>query len=399
MKKELLILVVVIIGLCGIVSAATTGDALAAVSARLVEAQTADGSWPDELYYSGSIVAGLVDAYKFICDENILAVAEAGGNFIIQSAGGNYFGDEAYALAGLGRISNDPRYLFEAQDFYRWIKEDTAGTQSYLDGYQEMDPFDPSIAAFYISHHVIAAYRVNAADKQIWRDMLRYYLAQVNDTNYYPVLALGAATWALAQTDTGLDSLLPVIPQGKTGDSFWNGVSLAELPQLISDVQVTASPVAGAFYDRLQPAAVDDYNGYTQDAVYCALALNVARQNSPQAGFDADMSELYQALMSGVYFDSSQANTVATVFGYLWSANPQDEYYFYAANMLMGLSSLVLKGDVDLNDFVGPADLAAFAGQWLSNNTNCCLAADFDDNGKVEFHDFALMSKNWQTGR
>ncbi|MCF7956308.1 MAG: hypothetical protein K9M75_10935 [Phycisphaerae bacterium] len=396
MKSTFYISWAVIIGLCGIVSAATTGEALAAVSARLVVDQAVNGSWPDEPDYAGGIVAGLVDTYKLTCDADVLAAAEAGGDYIILEAGGNYYADEAFALVGLGEISDDSKYLFEAQDFYRWIKEDTTGTQDYADYYGSIDP---SSAVFYMAHHVVAAYGVNAADKLIWRDMLRYYLAQVDDTNYYPVLALGAGTWALAQTDTGLDPSVPVIPQGKTGDSFWNGVSLAQLPQLIGNVQVTESPYQGGFYDRLQPG-VEGYHGYTQDAAFCMLALQAAEKYSPVAASDADMPALYQALMSGVYFDSSQADSVATVYGYLWQATPLDEMYWYAGNMLMALSSSVINGDADLNDFVGPSDLLVLAGQWLSScQTNCCLTADFDNSGKVDILDFAAISGNWQTGR
>jgi len=402
MKSAFYIPLVVIIGLCGIISAATTGDALVAVSARLVVDQAANGSWPENPGYASGTVAGLVDAYKLTCDEDVLAAAEAGGDFVILETqtnyGGNYLGDEVFALVGLSDISDDPKYLLEAQDFYRLIKEDTYGAQGYTDGYLDMVPFDPSRAVFYMAHHVIAAYRVNAADKQIWRDMLRYYLAQVEDTNYYPVLALGDATWALAQTDTGLDPSVPVIPQGKTGNSFWNGVSLAQLPQLICNVQVTESPYRGGFYDRLQPA-VDSVSGFTQDTAYCMLALQTAEKYSPAVASTADIPALYQALMSGVYFDSSQADSVATVFGYLWEESPSDEFYWYASNMLMALSSAVINGDADLNDVVGPGDLVVLASQWLSTcQTNCCLTADFDKSGKVDFLDFAMISENWQTG-
>lgn len=386
---------------CGCITAASTGDALNALCQRLVNDQLAEGYWFGEDLYAGSTVPGLVEAYKRTCRADVLSAAAAGGDFIIQynadSNDGNYLGDEAYALVKLAEVSDDPEYLAEVENFYSWVSQQSpGGTQAYVDQYENTYT---GTAVFYMSCHVIAAYRVDAVDKSIWRQKLRYFLAQVNDTDYSPVMSLGAATWALAQTAAGLDPAVPVIPAGKTGNPFWNGVMLSDLPGIISSLQVTTSFRGGAFYDRLQPSSTSAPQGFTEDAAFCALALVAARENSPSIQVTADMNSLHSALLSGVYYDTSSAPEVAIVYGNIWNPESGDEYYFYSAEMLMALSAMAVQGDADMNDIVDHGDLQAFAVQWLSGcQSGCCFTADFDSSGSIDLADFALLAKNWMSG-
>ena len=57
-----------------------------AIADRLVAEQASDGSWPGEIDYTGSIVAGLISAYEVVGKEEYKTAAELGGNFILEIA-------------------------------------------------------------------------------------------------------------------------------------------------------------------------------------------------------------------------------------------------------------------------------------------------------------------------
>ncbi len=80
-----------------------------AIADRLVAEQAPDGSWPEEADFTGSIVAGMVSAYEVVGKADYKAAAELAGNFILEYAEGNFYDDEAYALARLTEITEDSR--------------------------------------------------------------------------------------------------------------------------------------------------------------------------------------------------------------------------------------------------------------------------------------------------
>jgi hypothetical protein len=90
-------------------------------------------------------------------------------------------------------------------------------------------------------------------------------------------MALGAATWALAQTGN-LDET-PVMG-AEDQASCWDGVTLRNLPALLLSHQVPlGEQFAGSFYWRFDHGSGDSPGlaaGFTEDAVYGALGLAAA---------------------------------------------------------------------------------------------------------------------------
>jgi len=67
-------------------------DAVRAVTGRLVLEQLAggplEGAWPGEEEYTGTVVAGLADAFAVTLDADARVAALIGGNFILRRADG-----------------------------------------------------------------------------------------------------------------------------------------------------------------------------------------------------------------------------------------------------------------------------------------------------------------------
>ncbi|HEX42009.1 MAG TPA: hypothetical protein ENN81_08110, partial [Phycisphaerales bacterium] len=193
--------VVVAIGTIGLIVACSTvqalpvnsSEAITAVADRLVAMQNPGGTWTGEEPFTGSIVAGLVQASQNISgplSTQYLDAAKLGGDYIVLNHGSNLYGDEAYALARLTEAGAGAQYGQAAKDFYNSL--DTYG---YIRGFRGTDA---SNAVFYVAQHAVAAYKVGADDAAVWRDALVSFLARVgDDAAFYPVQSLGAATWAL----------------------------------------------------------------------------------------------------------------------------------------------------------------------------------------------------------
>ena len=245
-----------------------------AIADRLVAEQAPDGFWPEEADFTGSIVAGMVSAYEVVGKAEYMVAAEFGGNFILKIAEGNFYGDEAYALARLTEITEDTAYADAVRNFY-----DTLDIYAYISGYQETDI---STAVFYMAHHAVAAYKVGAMDAGIWREALIQYLSLINDdVANYPVMSLGVATWALAQTgpldDTKID------PFGLLSGEQWQDVTLSDLPDILVSHMVTtalseAYPYPGTFYHNFDHAPLEGYeaSGYAEDTIFGLLGLMAA---------------------------------------------------------------------------------------------------------------------------
>lgn len=217
-----------------IAAALPIGEAIKATADRLEAEQQKRGNWPQEEDYIGSTVAGMVSAYGVTCDSVHKGSAELGGDYILKA--GKAYEDEVFALTRLSEIADDPcenDWRTAVSNFYYNVKNRQGGTEGYISG--RLGALEPSTAVFYLANAVVAAYYVEAEDKQIWRDGVISYLAQVDDSSVYPVLGLGAATWALAQT--GDMNSTPVDSNG-TGRPYWNDVNLADLPDLLLSHQV-----------------------------------------------------------------------------------------------------------------------------------------------------------------
>ena len=261
-------------------SALPIKQAREAIANRLVNEQAPDGSWPEETDYVGSIVTGMIRAYEVVGKDEYKVAAELGGDFILEISGGNFYGDEAYALVLLSEITGDTAYADAVREFYLSID-----TYSYISAFQETDR---SNAVFYIAHHVVAAHKVKAADAGIWRQALIDYLSLIaDDVAYYPVMSLGVATWALAQTgpldDTKLDPF------------YWGDVALSDLPDILLS-HLVIDPTKGitnSFYHRFDHTAADkdfEASGYTEDAVFAVLGLMAA--TTSEVNYDEDIFAL-----------------------------------------------------------------------------------------------------------
>ena len=370
------------------------GEAITLVADRLEKAQKTSGptagAWPKEQDYTGSIVAGMAIAFQRTCVEKYRTSAELGGSYIQgKYSDEGLFGDEAFALARLSEITDDPTnnsWRDTLIDFYSIIE--TYGTSNYIAWFEtEATPFQ---AVFYVAHLVLAADYVDTNDKEIWRDSLISFLAQVDDdTADFPVMALGVATWALAQTGP-LDST-PVDTNG-TGRPYWNSVTLADLPGLVSSHQVEPNEPndpndwSGSFYSEF--GHIWENRGFMEPTLFSVLALIAAQRTNPALNYNAEILAAKQAL-----FNAIEPN--GAVYFHIWGDSDDD--YVYAGEMLTVLGDLVIDGDINLDDVVNERDLAKIADNWLSSCSNSCLCnvTDMDKDGTVNFIDFAIMAENW----
>ncbi|MFC1653068.1 hypothetical protein ACFL3F_05045, partial [Planctomycetota bacterium] len=180
--------------------------------------------------------------------------------------------DESFAFARTGME-------WVTIGFYESVHR-CSGTQLFL---SEFDKTDPSIATFSLAHHTIAAYQVDAHDKTMFRQSLIRSLSRVDDnTAGFPVLALGAAIWALAQTGP-LDST--PVDDYPVALGMWKGIKLHSLRSILLDQQVPSNQeFGGSFYTRFDHSSggLDVYkHGYVDEAVYCTLGLIAAYNYDP----------------------------------------------------------------------------------------------------------------------
>ena len=319
---------ILLLGAAAPALAVTASDAFTTAADRLINLQAANGSWPGETEFTGSIVAGLVNAYVLSGDTRYKTAAETGGGYIVQNMAPNYYGDAVYSLTLLGQISTDPasnQWRTYASDFYLAVKNSSGGTSGYIAGFTGTEP---SNAVFYLSEHVVSANYVNAADKAIWRQGLINFLATVeNSTANYPVMSLGVATWALAQTGamdgTYINLSAPL-------SSYWYGKKLVDLPGLLAGHQVTSGDNAGSFFWRFDHTAPGggDSSGFTEDTVFGTLGLVAADNGNPALGYDDEILTARTVLAGGVGGDGK-------VYEHIWSGGAN--YHVYAGETLQAL--------------------------------------------------------------
>jgi len=245
-------------------------ETVEAVADCLVDNQSSNGAWSGEWGYTGSILAGLLQAYQVTEKASYIEAAELSVPFILESSGGNFYGDEAYALARLTEVTGDQIYADIVRDFYNMLD-----TYVYIKGY---DATFRSKSVFFIAYHSVAAHMVGANDAAIWREALISHLSLIeDDVSYFPVMTLGVATWGLARTgpmdDTRID------PFGLSDVSYWEDLMLSDLPDLLATHQVPDGEYAGSFYvrfDHTAPGPGYEASGYTEDTIFGLLGLIAA---------------------------------------------------------------------------------------------------------------------------
>ena len=351
-------------------TAPAAGDTVTRAADRLVAQQAANGSWVGEAGYTGSIVAGLVNAYDITGNLSYKTAAEAGGTWILNNSAPNLYGDEAYALTGLSSLAANPAnnaWRTAVTDFYTAVKDGEGGTSGYIGGFSSIDP---STATFYLANHTVAAFYVDATDRMVWRSGLIDYLADVTDSAYYPVMALGVAVWGLAQT--GPMDAAPVAPSAAPG-STWYGKTLADLPGVLAGHQVADGDYAGSFYyrfDHTGPGGTAP-SGFTEDAVFGTLGLMAADDADPGLSYDDEILAARTVLAAGVA-------TIGSVYEHIWSGGAT--YHAYAGETLQalpgpaGLNEWALTGGGSYNvlaDWRANAvpDAAGAAANFLGNIT------------------------------
>ena len=308
-------------------------ETLETVADALVANQSPDGSWPGELGYTGSMLAGLTQAYQVTEKESYLEAAELSVSFILESAGGNFYGDEAYGLARLAEITGEQIYADVVRDFYNMLD-----TYAYIQGY---DATFRDKAVFFIAYHSVAAHMVDANDATIWRQALISHLSLIgDDASYLPVMSMGVATWALALTGPMDDTL--VDPFGLSDVSYWNGVALKDLPVILADHQVADGEYAGSFYvrfDHTAPGLGYEVAGYTEDTIFGLLGLIGADaledMNDPEADdrtgwyFDKEIQSAREVLANAVHQSGLVQN-------HIWLGT--DMYFVFSGEMLQAFS-------------------------------------------------------------
>jgi len=382
---------------------ASTYEAVTRVADRLVATQNLldpgyIGTWSGETAYTGSIVAGLADAYEVTCIAGYKTAAELGGQWIVDYGPPcNYYGDEAYALMRLSQISCNPasnQWRTCLVQFYACVRNQPGGTQEYIDQYWAGAKVCTSV--FYMAQHTLAAYYVDAADKNIWRLNLIKFLSRVNGYQDYPgetlseapVYALGAATWALSEIKK-LDST-PINIDGY-GDSYWGSSKVSDAPVILKSHRSSVSaPIIspGSFYcwfDHLPTGAV----GYTEDNVFGMLGLAAAQKNYPSLNYEIDISIVWSRTLGAI-------DNNGDVWGHVVpSVYPFAPYKYYAGELLTAFNKSALDGDINLDDHVNYKDLAFFVSQWLEGNGCDCYLADLNRNKYVNFTDYAILAKGW----
>jgi len=267
-----------------------------------------EGTWPDELDFLGPTTSGMADAYDWTGAEEYHFRAESAAHYLLHAADeqGNLLGDEAYAIVRMSQVSG---FVLEGPywdywwaalaEFYHSLRREgyEGSTQVYLHWF---DDLDPSINVFYFAHHVVAAYYVDDIDKELWRDALIAELSRVDDMSAFPVMALGTATWALAEIDHLDDTAVTL----DANSPCWGGVVLRDLPALLLTHQVPEGEFySGSFYWRFDHLAEGSRAGYTEDAVYgtrglaAAASLEVNLQNKDM---EQALTRAEQALLQGI---------------------------------------------------------------------------------------------------
>jgi hypothetical protein len=330
------ILALVVAGVALQVRGALPGEEAArAVAARLEQGQSKTdltlGPWPSETMFTGPATTGMVCAYEWMGEPAYREAAERGGRYIlwISVAVGTLLGDEVYALEGLSEMCSDPNdnvWRAALVDFFASNRRRGGTTEGYIELFADMDP---STATFYIAYYTAGAYYVNDLDREIWRDALIRYLSRVDDNSAFPVMALGVATWALAETGP-LDDV-PVGPYGRA--ECWEGVLLRDLPGLLLTHQVPQGQTAGgSFYWRFDHAAGSSSPraGYTEDTIYGALGLTAAasRNGTGDEALEQGIRAAHSALLDGIGPDG-QVHKLLSLEG--------ESYHAYAGEMLQGL--------------------------------------------------------------
>ena len=385
----------------------STQEAVIRVADRLVAEQLLSGVWPSRGAapagaFTGSMAAGLVDAYRMTCTLAYKNAAVSAGNWILANrADCSFYYDEVYALMRLSETACDPAdntWRDALADFYGCVESqplDTAnglaGTEWVIDWLEQTQGYP--MVVLDVAHYTVAAYYVDTPDKEIWRDELIRLLEGVNDPYAEQVWMLGAATWALAQTGD-LDATSCYV--GSTLSDYGVATELQQLPPLLASYQV--GPGVDYFHDHflsIYNPPNDSFSGWTETNIYAAMGLAAADQ---YAGYDyrSRMDRLWAVNMQPVDSDGDVSHDATE----LPLIEDTEKYYHYAGEYLQYLAATRLPGDTNLDDAVDADDVLFFVNRWLTPIAcDGCNRADFNQDGQVNLADFAIVGQGWLLSR
>ncbi len=343
-KRTIVVIGLVLVLIAESLSAALLPEeAVDLIAGRLDDNQVKAGGnaglWRPEVLFMGPTTAGMACAYQWTGNPDYMTSAELAGYYILwfTDLQGNLLGDEVYAFIQLSEASEDPSSNVWRSALEEWYASMRRGgyeesTQEYIEYFEGMEV---TTAVFYIAQHTIGAYYVDDQDKDVWRKALIQYLSRVDDEAGFPVMALGAATWALTETgdldDTPVTSL--------DAKSYWDGVVLTDLPELLASHQVPEElPFGGSFYWRFDHTAGGTGGitaGYTEDTIFGTMGLVAAaladKEADPEAGdmdYYSKIAAAQAALLLGI-------DDEGRVFEHLGQAG--QTYYAYAGEMVQVL--------------------------------------------------------------
>ncbi|KKM06581.1 hypothetical protein LCGC14_1742530, partial [marine sediment metagenome] len=235
LRKSLIALMacVLLTGSAGVAS--PIDGAISRAGAWLVDNQNPGGDW-GEFGFTGECLIGLVNAYEVTGNTDYLDAAEGAATYAVYDEGGynagtgtytdGLFASASYGLTRLSGVNANP-----ANNIYR---------TAVMDDFDGLDPtatiswyrtsVEDSYALLDLSRYTVSAFAVDDEDKAEWRDGLIQALWDLDDSDDAPVMALGAATWALAQTGG--------LPSGITVSIHGQATTLDELPGMLAGHQM-----------------------------------------------------------------------------------------------------------------------------------------------------------------
>ena len=352
------------------------------------------GSFWNEEGLTGESVVGLVRAYQILGQTSYRDAATAGGTYCLFDEGGynsgtgtfgaGLYASGAYAMACLSEIADDPQNNLWRTALIQDLGERNAAAevQWYRDNSGPLpgSTLDDSWAVYDLARLTVAAYAVNDSDKLVWRNGLLDALSDIDDSADAPVMALGAAVWALGRTG----------PIAGDAREVWSGVEVKELPDFLADLQVSDDPpnLDGSFYTVFKEPGggqpVNQSSGFTETTVMATLGLIGASQQF----YPDEIAAARLALAQAVDTDPS-----GQVYWEMGNSGGSPQGYYLAGETLETILRSILPGDANVDGAVDDDDLSILLSHWGADTD--WMHGNFNGDSAVDDDDLSLLLANW----
>jgi hypothetical protein len=361
---------------------------------RLVELLNNDGGWhmsengdpnlPSDANISGSVAIGLAHAYRRTGDPDMLAALQQAKTFLLSKTDtfgvtdGRLAAELDDVLGGTACITHVMDNFYDklaAGTYYDSISQTTHDTASYIQSLcdRRFTQGVANLAAWDLGLGLHSAYVIGASTAE-WVDGLKAEIDELDGDAGYDVLGLAGAVYGLAAAGEDYD------PQAGQHASASN---LSDLAAILAGYQLET----GGFTWRsiyMDP----HFDEALKETVYGLLALEA---------FDRS-SYLMQIRDAANYVQSIQLETGG------WEDYPgEGENNQSTGEALQAIMAIAPPlgdfdddGDVDFRDFAGLASSwmsVAGAGQW---NADCDIARPKDNT--IDGLDLAVFVNNWLAG-